>query len=72
MGGSVITIILPDDANTIASGTESLSLVKIYSSYHVNSVCFWVPKDTQMSFSSVTFKWWRFLLAKQPWLEYKK
>jgi Mg-chelatase subunit ChlD len=71
-GGSVITVILPDDANTIPSGTESLSLIKIYSSYHVNEVCFWVPKDTRMSFTSVTFKWWRSLLVKQPWLEYKK
>ena len=73
-GGSVITIILSGDGNSSLSGSAPLCLVKVYSSSSQNNTefCFWVPKDTELSFTSLTFKWWRYLLVHEPWLEYRK
>jgi uncharacterized protein YegL len=71
-GGSVVTIVVSDNANTIPSGTSSLCLIKVYSTHDDIEFCFWVPRDTKISFSSLTIKWWRFQLVEQPWLKYKK
>jgi uncharacterized protein YegL len=71
-GGSVVTVVVSDDSNTIPSGTSSLCLIKVYSSHHDVEFCFWVPRDTKLSLSSLTIKWWRFQLVEQPWLKYKK
>ncbi|KAG9697826.1 hypothetical protein KCU95_g3327, partial [Aureobasidium melanogenum] len=74
VGGSAITIIIPDDTNTIQAGSSPLCLVKVYSSSSTQApdFCFWVPKNTQVSFRSLTIKWWRVLWASQPWLKYVK
>ncbi|KAG9665122.1 hypothetical protein KCU95_g2581, partial [Aureobasidium melanogenum] len=73
-GGSVITIIVPDDANTIPSGTSSLCLIKVYSSWTYDSpeFCFWIPMDTKVSLGTLTIKWWRYQWTEAPWLKYKK
>lgn len=73
-GGSVITIIVPDDANTIQSGTSSLCLIKVYWSWTSESpvFSFWTPIDTKVSLGSLIIKWWRHRWTEAPWLDYKK
>jgi uncharacterized protein YegL len=73
-GGSIITIIVPDDVDTMPDGISPLCLIKVYSnsSQHVPEFSFWVPKDSDLSFSSLTIKWWRFAFARHPRLDYEK
>ncbi|KAI4854045.1 hypothetical protein E4T44_00446 [Aureobasidium sp. EXF-8845] len=71
-GGSVITIIVADDANTIQSNSSPLCLIKVYVEYSRMDFSYWVPKDTSKSFMSILTKYWRFQWTKQPWLDYKK
>lgn len=72
LGGSLITIVVADDANTISTGTVPLCLIKVYTSYSRMDFAYWIPKYTSDTFMSVMTKYWRFRWTQQPWLDYKK
>lgn len=72
-GGSVITILAADDANTVQqSGTSPLCLIKVFTSYTRMEFSYWIPKNTNNSFMSLMAKYWRFKWTNQPWIDYKK
>jgi uncharacterized protein YegL len=71
-GGSVITIIIADDTNTVATGTSPLCLIKVYTEHSRMDFSYWVPKNTSKSFMSLMTKYWRFHWTQQPWLDYEK
>ncbi|KAK6001276.1 hypothetical protein QM012_002607 [Aureobasidium pullulans] len=70
--GSVITIVVADDVNTIPTGSSPLCLIKVYTSDTRPDFCYWVPKDTEDSFMSLMVKYWRFKWTNQPWIDHKK
>jgi uncharacterized protein YegL len=71
-GGSIVTIIIADDVNTVRNGTSPLCLVKVYTRYSRMDFSYWIPKTTSKTFMSLITKYWRFHWTKQPSLDYKR
>ncbi|KAI4716715.1 hypothetical protein E4T48_07108 [Aureobasidium sp. EXF-10727] len=71
-GGGIITIVVANDVNTIQSGSSSLCLVKIFTTYTHMDFSYWVPNSTGSSFKSLVVKYWRVKWTTQPWLRYRR
>ena len=63
VGGSTITIALPDDSQASSTTTAASSggqvLIKVYGPNKHFAFSYWVPKTTKVAMASVLFKYWR-------------